>query len=191
MRESTVKQKLLKQAAVAEGHRVLDLGCGTGTLTLLVKRARPKAEVIGLDADTNALKIAREKASREGLQIRFGEAMAFQLPYTEGYFDRVLSSLLFHHLTRENKQRTLREVFRVLRPGGELHLLDWGEQRGLMRIAFLLEQMFDGFRTTTDNAHGLLPPMVHAAGFEEVHETSRHNTIFGSISLYRGYKPEI
>jgi ubiquinone/menaquinone biosynthesis C-methylase UbiE len=86
--------------------------------------------------------------------------MAFELPYPDASFDRVISSLLFHHLTRENKERTLREVFRVLRPGEELHVADWGKaQNWPMRVAFLLVQMLDGFETTADNVNGLLPEL--------------------------------
>jgi len=118
MRESTFKGQLVGQARIDVGHRVLDVGCGTGTLTLLIKRKQPAAEVFGLDGDPKVLKIARAKALREGMDITLEYGMAFGLPHPNDSFDRVLSSLLFHHLTRENKIRTLKEVFRVLRPGG-------------------------------------------------------------------------
>jgi SAM-dependent methyltransferase len=116
--------------------------------------------------------------------------MAFELPYSDDSFDRVLSSLLFHHLTRENKIRTLTEVFRVLRPSGELHVADWGKaQNAFMRIAFLLVQALDGFNTTADNVSGILPDLFRSAGFEEVQQSTRYSTIFGTLSLYRARKP--
>lgn len=119
------------------------------TLTFLVKRLRPEADVVGLDGDPKVLEIARAKAAEAGVDIALDHGMAFELPYPDASFHRVLSSLLFHHLTRENKVRTLREVFRVLQPGGELHVADWGEaQNRLMRGAFLLVQLLDGFETT-------------------------------------------
>jgi ubiquinone/menaquinone biosynthesis C-methylase UbiE len=190
MRESTFKKQLVEQAQIATGHRALDLGCGTGTLTLLIKSHHPKAQVIGLDADPKVLEIARAKAARTGLDITLGHGMAFELPYPGNSFDRVVSSLLFHHLKRENKVRTLKEVFRVLRPGGELHVADWGKaQNGLMRMAFLLVQMLDGFSTTSDNVSGLLPELFRAAGFEGVQETAQYATIVGTLSLYRARKP--
>ncbi|WP_149029983.1 class I SAM-dependent methyltransferase, partial [Effusibacillus lacus] len=78
----------------------------------------------------------------------------------------VLSSLFFHHLTRENKSRTLAEVHRVLKPGGEIHIADWGRPRSaLMRTAFFLVQMLDGFATTKDNADGLIPQLLLESGF--------------------------
>jgi ubiquinone/menaquinone biosynthesis C-methylase UbiE len=116
--------------------------------------------------------------------------MSFALPYPDGYFDRVLSSLLFHHLTLENKSRTLSEVFRVLKHGGEFHLADWGKpQNVVMRTGFLLVQAIDGFKTTADNARGLLPELIRQAGFQAVEETGRYQTTTGTLSLHKAQKP--
>lgn len=190
LREATFKSQLVKQARIEKGQRVLDLGCGTGTLTILTKSHHPKAQVIGLDADPKVLAMAKAKTSRAGLEIKWDYGMAFELPYPDSSFDRVLSSLLFHHLTRENKVRTLKEVFRVLRPGGELHVADWGKaQNRIMRAAFLLVQLLDGFKTTADNVGGLLPEFFRAVGFEEIEEPARYVTVVGTLSLYRARKP--
>ena len=189
LRESAFKRHLVKQAGIERGHRVLDLGCGTGTLALLIKSHHSKTDVIGLDADPKVLEIAKAKAARAGLNVRLDHGMAFELPYPDVSFDRVISSLMFHHLTRENKERTLREVFRVLRPGGELHAADWGKaQHWPMRVAFLLVQMLDGFETTADNISGLLPELFRMAGFMEVEESARYMTTVGTLSLYRARK---
>ena len=189
LRESTFKRHLVKQGGIERGHRVLDLGCGTGTLTLLIKSYYPRAEVVGLDGDPKVLEAARSKAARARLKVRFDHGMAFELPNPDASCDRVISSLLFHHLTRENKERTLREVFRVLRPGGELHVADWGKaQNKLMRVAFLLVQMLDGFETTADNVSGLLPELFRMAGFVKVEESARYMTIVGTLSLYKAQK---
>lgn len=190
LRESTFKQRLLEQARIQRGYRVLDLGCGTGTLALLITKSHPDAEVVGIDGDPAILEIARAKAAKAGLEVGFDHGMAFELLYPDNSFDRVISSLLFHHLTRENKIRTLREVFRVLRPGGELHVADWGKpQNGLMRALFLFVQILDGFGTTTDNLKGLLLDLLSAGGFQEVKETARYMTMLGSLSLYKAWKP--
>ncbi len=191
LRESTFKRQLVEQARIGRGDRVLDLGCGTATLSLLVKRAHPEAEVVGLDGDIKVLQIARAKAAHAGLEIALDHGMAFELPYPDNYFDCVLSSLLFHHLTLENKNRTLKEGFRVLRPRGEFHIADWGKaQNNFMRIAFLLVQMLDGFKTTADNVQGRLPELFRTAGFEAVQEASRYMTIVGTLSLYWARKPQ-
>ena len=190
MREDTFKRHLVKQAHIEEGHRVLDLGCGTATLTLFIKQTHPEAEVIGLDGDQQVLEIARTKVAEAGLNIKLDHELAFDTSYADNTFDRVLSSLLFHHLTRENKSKVLKEVFRILRPGGELHIADWGKaQNGLMRSVFLLVQILDGFETTADNVNGLLPALMDEVGFENVRETAQYATMFGSLSLYRTRKP--
>lgn len=190
MREAEFKQALVHQARVAQNHHVLDLGCGTATLTLLIKQAHPEAQVAGLDGDPKALGIAREKVARSGLAIALDEGMAFNLPYPDNSFDRVFSGLLFHHLTRDDKKRTLKEVYRVLRPGGEMHVADWGKAgNALMRLAFYLVQLLDGFKTTTDNVNGLLPEFFNEAGLQEVQETARYATVFGTMALYKARKP--
>ena len=190
MRETTFKQALVRQARVANNHQVLDLGCGTATLTLMIKQTHPEAQVTGLDGDPKALEIARGKVARSGLTIPLDEGMAFDLPYPDNSFDRVFSGLLFHHLTREDKVRTLKEVFRVLRPGGELHVADWGKSsNALMRSAFFLVQLLDGFKTTSDNVNGLLPNFFSKAGLQDVQQTTRYATMFGTMALYKAKKP--
>jgi len=190
LRESKFKRCLVEQAGIESGHRVLDLGCGTGTLALMIKRTQQEAEVVGLDGDPKVLEIAKAKVARSGQEITMDYGMAYELPYPDDSFDRVLSSLLFHHLSRENKVNTLTEVFRVLRPGGQLHVADWGAPSNIsMRIAFLSVQMLDGFKTTADNVKGLLPEMFSSAGFEEAQESAQYMTISGTLSLYRARKP--
>lgn len=192
MHETEFKQALIRQASVAKNHQVLDLGCGTATLTLLIKQAHPETQITGLDGDPKALEIARGKVARSGLTITLDEGMAFDLPYPDNSFDRVFSGLLFHHLTREDKERTLREVYRVLRPGGELHVADWGKaSNALMRLAFFLVQFLDGFKTTADNVKGLLPDFFSKAGLHNVQQTARYQTMFGTMALYRAWKPFI
>ena len=190
MREGTFKRALLNQASLARGQRALDLGCGTGTLTLLARRRHPGVAVFGLDADPRALAIARAKAARAGLDPMFDESLATVLPYPDAFFDLVLSSLLLHHLTRDQKRRALAEVFRTLRPGGELHVADWGAPRNaLMRVAFLAVRLLDGFATTADNARGDLPRLFRAAGLVAVAECAAYATPFGTLALYRARKP--
>jgi SAM-dependent methyltransferase len=124
--ESRFKAHLIEQAQIQPGHRVLDLGCGTGTLTILIKQRHPETEVVGLDVDAQVLEIARKKAAKAGVDITWHQGTGHRLPYPGNSFDRVLSSLVFHHLNAENKRWALQEVFRVLRPGGELHVADFG-----------------------------------------------------------------
>lgn len=188
MREEHFKRRLIGQARIAPGQRVLDLGCGTATLTIMLKRAHPEATIIGLDGDAKVLEIGRAKARQAGVDITLDEGMASQLPYPDQSFDRVLSSLVMHHLTTDNKRRALREIVRVLRPGGELYVVDFGKPhtawgRLLAPVIWRLEQ-------ASDNVAGRLPEMFRQAGLEQVDESIRFATIFGTLSLIQGRKPE-
>jgi ubiquinone/menaquinone biosynthesis C-methylase UbiE len=98
LKEEKFKRLLVQQANPKPGQRVLDLGCGTGTLTVLAKRSVPAAEMIGLDADTEALEIAKAKAVAAGVEIDWHQDLAWEAPFSEGTFDRIVSSLVFHHL---------------------------------------------------------------------------------------------
>lgn len=185
MKEEKFKRLLVEQARILPGQRVLDLGCGTGTLTILMKQAVPEAMAVGLDGDPEALAIAREKVERAGA-IELEHTLAWEAPFEAASFDRVLSSLVFHHLTTENKRQTLGKIREWLRPSGELHVADWGRPQDLlMRLAFLPVQLLDGFETTSDSAQGRLEPLMREAGFAEVAETHRERTLFGTLSLYR------
>ena len=186
MPEVALKQLLIAQAQIASGQRVLDLGAGTGTLTVMIKQACPGADVVGLDGDPRVLTIARGKATAAGVAIRFDQRLATALPYDAGAFDRVLSSLMLHHLNSEDKQRALREAWRVLRPSGELHVLDFGPPQNA--LAWLISLAFRRLERTADNIAGRLPGMFRQAGFTAVAQTAQHITIIGTLTLYRGRK---
>ena len=183
VRERTFKEGLLDQASLTSGQRALDLGCGTGTLAIWAKQREPGIDLVGIDGDPEMLRRARQKADDAGVEIDFAEALADDLPFEDASFDRVLSSLLFHHLSREVKERAAAEVARVLRRGGELHIADWGPGGPLMRAAFLSVQLLDGFETTGDNVSGRLPEILAGAGLRDVRERRRLRTISGSMVL--------
>lgn len=128
--ETGIKAAMIAQARIQPGQAVLDAGCGTGTLALLIKRVHPDAAVSGLDIDFRILAIARGKARQQGDFIDWQQGSAACLPYADGSFDRVFASLLLHHLTRDDKRQMLREAFRVLKPGGELYTADFGKPQG-------------------------------------------------------------
>ena len=189
-REKTFKSRLVQQANLKPGHRVLDVGAGTGTLAILIKQQVPGAEVVALDGDPAILAIAAEKARRHGVAIECKQGLSFALPFADQSFDRCVSSLFFHHLTAANKEKTLREIFRILKPGGELHVADWGRPtNGLMRVLFFGIQLLDGFETTSDNVKGRLPSFMEKAGFQQVSVKDQIATPFGTMTLYYAAKP--
>ena len=189
-RERRFKELLIEQAAPAPGQRVLDLGCGTGTLAIELKRRQPGAAVVGLDADPEMLAQARAKAESEGVELELTEGLSNELSYEEASFDRVLSTLFFHHLDPEPKRQTAREIARVLRPGGELHVADWGPPSDpLMRVAFQGIRLLDGLSNTAENYRGELPGIFEQAGLTNARETGRLRTMFGSLVLYQAERP--
>lgn len=184
-REATFKQRVLAQAGLAPGQRVLDVGCGTGTLALEAKRAQPDADVVGLDGDPDVLERARRKAEAAGVEIQFDQGLSTALPYPDDSFDVALATLLFHHLTGANKQTTAREIARVLRPGGALHVADWGRPSDpLMALLFWQIRLFDGLEQTQANGAGALPAIFEEGGFAAACETEHLRTIFGTLALY-------
>lgn len=186
MREATFKRALIANAGFQPGMKVVDLGCGTGTLTIMIKQAHPDVDVTGMDGDSAVLAIAHQKATKADLDITLQEGLAFNLPYPDQTFDRVLSSLVFHHLTGENKQKAFGEILRVLKPGGELQLVEFGLQRTwLMRF---ISGLVSRFEETGENLAGRLPLMMQEVGFESVSETRCQPTLFGSISFYQARK---
>jgi SAM-dependent methyltransferase len=119
-----VHEQLLDLADLRPGQRILEIGCGTGNLLRALGRRRLDVDALGIDPDPAVLRRARRKAARAKLPIRYERAFAGALPLPDDSFDRVLSAFMLHHLDEDDRTRALREVGRVLRPDGELHVVD-------------------------------------------------------------------
>jgi len=188
-RERIFKKALIQQACFKPGQQVLDVASGTGTLAIWIKQSQPLAIVTGVDGDRAILSIAIRKAQKANVTVQFDLALSYNLPYPTAHFDRVVSSLFFHHLTWQNKKRTAQELLRVLKPGGELHIADWGSPKNaLMRGLFFSIQLIDGFRNTQDNVSGNLPELFTQVGFADVTQRKTFSTVHGTMALYSAVK---
>lgn len=171
--------KLIDQARPQPGQRVLEIGCGTGNLTVRLARAHPDVEVIGTDPDPLAL----ARAEQKGSAARFERAYAQDLPYPDASFDRVLSSLMLHHLDEDAKAAMLAEVARVLRPGGTLHLADFtGEMHG---VHGLLARRMRKEGHVTDG----IPELLSAAGLTSAQVLTDQSAVMGGVAYYRATRP--
>ena len=171
------RQTLLNQARFRSGDRALDIGCGTGTFAALLKRSFPAVEVIGLDPDQKALARARGKAERAGVSIRFDQGFADALEYPASSFDVVFSSFMFHHLEGDVREKTLREVRRVLKPAGTFYLLDFevsqaGSRHGLFHMLHSSERL-------RDNSESRILTLMRNAGFSDSKKIAERPVLFG------------
>lgn len=196
MRESLFRPRLVAQtlAGLEPGGRVLELGCGTGALTaLLADGMRKGGALTGLDGDTRALDRARARLADPPAGSPVADLLlgtATELPFADGVYDRVVASLLLHHLSDEAKAATLAEALRVLAPGGSLHIADWGRPAGLVpRAGFGLLRLIDGRENTRLHAQGGLPGLIAAAGFEGVERRGRMATVWGSLEFISAAAP--
>lgn len=179
------KQPLIEQAEIKSGFRVLDIGCGTGSMAVLIKRMHPEAEVVGIDPDPAALSVAERKAKRAGLSVKFDRGFADHMPYADASFDRVFSSVMFHHLAAEEKSATLGEIRRVLKTDGSLHLLDFVRAHGPHSGTAEHGQLVHRRGPVAERIEGRMTALMDEAGLVDAKEVSRGKNFFGPIAYYR------
>ena len=175
-----LQERLIDQARLLPTDRVLDIGCGTGNLTLLAAKRYPAATVVGLDPDPAALDRARRKALRRNLTTTFDRGFAEQLPYPDGSFDVVLCSLALHHMSVEQRVQALREVARVLRPGGSFHLLEMAKGDATRPVNRLVH------RSARAHSWGELDivAMMGHAGLADPVDLGRAAKLLGTFAFY-------
>ena len=181
-----VYNALIGQAELTDGLPVLEVGCGTGNVVIHAKRAHPSVSVVGIDPDPRALARAERKA--RGLTgIRFERGYVQRLPYPDAKFDRVLSSMMWHHLDDDVKVAAAAEIFRVLRPGGSLHLVDIGGDmtaddgiaaRRMMRSPH-----------TAGNLGDAIPRGLRNAGFDCTQVATRRHRLIGRLTYFQAIRP--
>lgn len=178
------RQATVELAEIKAGERVLDVGCGTGDLTLAAKAvAGSTGEVIGTDASPAMIDQARRKAARSGVEVTFQVDLIETMTFPDNQFDVVLSSLMMHHLPDDLKREGLAEIYRVLKPGGRLLIVDMESSTGgsiLQRLSEVMIQLHGGHTHMQNNVKKLIP-LVEAAGFANV-ETDKLNRQFSFIA---------
>jgi ubiquinone/menaquinone biosynthesis C-methylase UbiE len=177
-------RQLIDQTRLQPGQRILEIGCGTGNLTILLKTLHPAVEVVGLDPDPRALDRARRKAARQQVSVQLDRGFSDELHYPDESYDRVLSAFMFHHLERDGKKQTLHAIRRVLRPGGSLHLVDFGGAHGS-----LLGHLFHRSEQVWDNSGDTILTLMREAGFADPAQVAQQRTIFGRIFYYHAFQP--
>ncbi len=175
------RRALIAHASLRPWHRALDIGCGTGTLAVQIKRRQPEVEVVGLDPDAKALVRGSLKAKRAGVPVQFDRGFSDALTYPDDSFDRVFSSFMFHHLELEEKERTLREVRRVLKPDGRLLLLDFAgrEVGGAGRAARAIHSS----HRLAGNDEAIVLALMREAGFAEPRLLERRTLFAGLMHI--------
>jgi len=178
-----VRRQLIDQAALSPGQRVLEVGCGTGTLLVMLKQKHPQVEVVGLDPDPKALERARSKAARSGVSVQFDQGYGDQLPYADATFDRVFSSFMFHHLPSEEKAGMLHAVRRVLKSGGELHMVDFEGPED--HAHGILAHLFHTNKRLTDNSEQRVLNLMRQCGFSNAGKLDRGRVLAGGVGYFR------
>ena len=177
-KESRFRNETIRQAAIHEGEIVLDVGCGTGTLTLLAKaQTGDRGSAYGIDASPEMIVVARQKAHLHRKDVKFEIGVIEALEFPDKTFDIVLSSLMFHHLPADLKERGLKEMYRVLKPGGRLIVVD------MVRPATLFQRLsiitLAHHELTTDVRD--LMPIMENIGYREVQANSMSWGVLGCI----------
>jgi len=183
--EGKLRRATLELAHITPGERILEVGCGTGTLTLAAKaKTGAGGQVSGIDIAPDMIETAKRKAARAGLEVVFQVARIEEIPFPDGQFDLVLSSLMLHHVPGEEaKRQGMKEVLRVLKPGGRLLIVDVAPPANphLRGLASLL--VGHGMM-----AHGVseFSPLLEETGFVDIQSGPTSSSFLGYLSGKKG-----
>ena len=173
------RRRLVQHAELRPGHRVLDVGCGTGTLAIAIKAEHPDVDVVAIDPDPKALARAAKKAQRRGVTVRLDRGFADALPYDDASFDRVFSSLMIHHLDPRDKANAFREIRRVLAPGGRFEMVDFAGPHS--HDGGFMQRLFHAHDQLADSDEDRVLAYMHDAGLSDARVVDRPRALFGRL----------
>jgi len=163
-----LQRRLWPQVEIKPGSRVLDVGCGTGDDLVYLATHFDRLNLTGVDGDPKVLAIAKNKSKKRGLAVKFRASLAEALPFTSNSFDVAWSSLMVHHLPTKYKLLALQEMRRVLKPGGQLYLVEFGQISRWLRWLYWWQIRLE---PVGDHFTGKLPGYIRQAGFKQLIET--------------------
>ncbi len=189
-RESVWRRAFVLAIAPKAGEKIIDIGSGTGSLAVAIYNASPRTTYIGVDPDKDAIKRATARVKCVGAAASFELGyFSSEADYVKPAPDKIINSLVLHQVPLAEKQRIIEAIYKSIKPGGSVHIADYGLQKGLMRFLFRITvQALDGVKDTQPNADGIVPELLSNAGFSDVEEAQRIPTVTGTISLYRACK---
>jgi demethylmenaquinone methyltransferase/2-methoxy-6-polyprenyl-1,4-benzoquinol methylase/phosphoethanolamine N-methyltransferase len=160
-----IRRQTLELAQLASGEKVLDIGCGTGTLAIAARaEVGAEGEVHGIDASPEMIDVAVRKVGKEGADVRFQVGLIEGIPFPDDHFDIVLSSLMLHHLPEDLQRSGLAEIRRVLKPGGRFLVVEFAGQSHSV-LGHLMTVL--GHKTDQSNLQELTK-LLEGAGFASV-----------------------
>jgi demethylmenaquinone methyltransferase/2-methoxy-6-polyprenyl-1,4-benzoquinol methylase/phosphoethanolamine N-methyltransferase len=164
-RERALREETLDLARLAPGESYLEVGCGTGTLAIAARqRVGPAGRAAGIDVIPGMIDRCRDKAARAGLVVSFQVGSMDAIPFPAGEFDAVVGSFVILHMSDRVRHSGIREIRRVLRPGGRLLFVDLAEP-GQPMSRRVVRAMF-GWAFQHDLTE--LAPLLAESGFDAV-----------------------
>ncbi len=199
-------RRAVEIADVGPGQAVVDVGCGTGNLSLAILAAEPEARVTGLDPDGHSLHRAARKARRRGVSLTLVQGYAERIPAEDAALDHVVSSLALHHVDEDGRVGFAHDALRALRPGGTVTILDFGghasgghdahdHQHGhgplhfLRHLSQLLRKRVAQSPILASNAGNGIVTLLADAGFTDAREVEHVDHRFGRVAIVQATRP--
>ncbi len=199
-------QRAVELAGIEPGQTVVDVGCGTGGLSLAVLSAHPGARVTGLDPDGDSLRRAARKARRRGVSLTLVQGYADRIPAEDSSLDHVVSSLALHHVDDDGRVAFALDALRALRPGGKVTVVDFGgpasdteavghtthghgPAHALRHLPRLLRARVAQSTTVARNLGDGIVALLAEAGFADAREIEHVDHRFGPVTFVQATRP--